>query len=124
MGKKTQVEYVYELDLKDEIEALHPEESKDPVLEAKRKFKLDSVFYHNFEDFSLFKLQSVMFLITNVIPLTELVISLWMQFIPHNVESKDFKWDDDLDPNENDLNPFATKNAVWEFITNICMYLK
>jgi len=54
------------------------EESKDPAQEAKLKFMKDSVFYLNFDDFSLFKLQSIMFLLTNVIPLTEVIINLWL----------------------------------------------
>jgi hypothetical protein len=65
-----------------------------------------------------------MFLLTNVIPVTELIISLWMHYIPSSADGKDQKRDEDLDPNENDMNPFATKSSVRDFITQICTYLK
>ena len=60
VGKKTQIDYVFELDLKEE------EKKEDDETEKKAKeeqLKKQNAFYLSLEEFSLFKLRSAVFLI-------------------------------------------------------------
>jgi hypothetical protein len=72
VGKKTQVDYIYELDLKDESS-----DEEDRGKEEKESMKA-GLFYLNFEDFSMFKLKSIMFFLFQTLTYTETIIALWI----------------------------------------------
>jgi hypothetical protein len=60
VGKKTQVDYIFELDLREDLTKAKVEAEKRATEEAERKGNL---FYLNLEDFSLYKLRCAIFLI-------------------------------------------------------------
>ena len=60
VGKKTQVDYIFELDLREDLTKAKVESEKRATEEAERKGNL---FYLNLEDFSLYKLRCAIFLI-------------------------------------------------------------
>lgn len=60
VGKKTQVDYVFELDLREDNTKLKADAAR---LEAEEQEKKQNIFYLTLESFSLFKLRSAIFLI-------------------------------------------------------------
>jgi hypothetical protein len=60
VGKKTHVDYIFELDLKEDESKVKEEEENIILAEKERK---NNVFYLNLEDFNIFKLRSAIFLI-------------------------------------------------------------
>jgi len=60
VGKKTHVDYIFELDLREDITKAKAEAEKRAAESAERKANL---FYLNLEDFSLYKLRCAIFLI-------------------------------------------------------------
>lgn len=85
VGKKTHVDYIFELDLKEDTDKLKAqEEAKAAEEEKKRK----NVFYLNFEDFSLVKLRSAVFLLYFPITFTVAIINVWLRIIPNPNKEK------------------------------------
>lgn len=78
VGKKTQIDYVFELDLKEE-EKGDEEIKADAAADAKSKRNL---FYLNLDDFSLFKLRSSVFLIDFPLSFTLCMIQVWQKILP------------------------------------------
>lgn len=60
VGKKTQVDYVFELDLREDNTKLKADAER---LAAEEQEKKQNIFYMTLESFSLFKLRSAIFLI-------------------------------------------------------------
>lgn len=60
VGKKTQVDYIFELDLREDLSKAKQEAERRAHAESERKA---NIFYLNLEDFSLYKLRSAIFLI-------------------------------------------------------------
>ena len=78
VGKKTQVDYVFELDLKEEDN--QPEEQKVKAEKASQKVR--NPFFMDMENFSLFKLRSTIFLINFPLSFTLAIISIWFKIMP------------------------------------------
>ena len=86
VGKKTHVDYIFELDLKEDVsKAAEMEEEKAKSEQEKKQ----NVFYMNLEDFNIFKLRSTIFLIMFPLTFTEAIISLWVKIIPSGLNRKD-----------------------------------
>ena len=79
VGKKTHVDYIFELDLKEDVNKAKEEAEAQATAEAERK---QNVFYLNLEDFNLFKLRSCIFLIMFPLTFTLSIITLWARIIP------------------------------------------
>jgi hypothetical protein len=79
VGKKTQVDYIFELDLREDLTKAKAEAEKRAAEEAERKSNL---FYLNLEDFSLYKLRCAIFLIQFPLMFTESILALWSKIIP------------------------------------------
>lgn len=79
VGKKTQVDYVFELDLREDNSKSKSEQEKAQQEQQQRK---QNIFYLNLDDFNLFKLRSSIFLIQFPLAITEAVILLWSKVIP------------------------------------------
>ena len=60
VGKKTQIDYVFELDLKEEEKKEEDEQEKKVNQDKNKK---ENAFFLNLDDFSLYKLRSAVFLI-------------------------------------------------------------
>ena len=93
VGKKTQVDYVFELDLKEED--LVPEEQK--VQTNVKDQKKANAFYMNMDDFSLFKLRSSIFLISFPLSFTLAIISIWYKIMPDAPTVADHYTRDEID---------------------------
>lgn len=63
VGKKTQVDYVFELDIKESEADEKAQELKAQKEAQEAKEKEDGLFYLNLNDFSIFKLRSTIYLI-------------------------------------------------------------
>lgn len=85
VGKKTHVDYVFELDLKEDQDKLAAKEEEN---KAEAEKKRQNVFYINFEDFSMMKLRATVFLIYFPITFTLAMINIWIKSIPSNNQTK------------------------------------
>src|SRR4051812_775284 len=86
VGKKTHVDYIFELDLKEDVNKVKEEAEEQVQAEKDRKA---NVFFLNLEDFNLFKLRSTIFLIMYPLTYTQAIINLWIKIIPTNTSKKD-----------------------------------
>lgn len=82
VGKKTQIDYVFELDLKEDTTQQTEEQKMQQSKENQRKH---NVFTLNLEDFNLFKLRSTVFLIQFPVTFTLLIINVWKKILPSQV---------------------------------------
>ena len=73
-GRKTKIEYVYELDLKEDAFSANEETKERKAAEAQRK---KNIFVLNLDDFNLFKLRSTIFLLQFPVTFTLLMINVW-----------------------------------------------
>jgi hypothetical protein len=80
VGKKTHVDYVFELDLKEDPAKLSAKQEQEKQEELKKK---QNIFFLNFEDFSLMKLRATVFLLAFPVSLTLTMISVWLRAIPN-----------------------------------------
>ena len=83
------------------------------------------MFYLNFDDFSVFKLKSIVFLVYFPLTFTEMIMNLWSKLIP-NLNSQEISR---LKSKEEeiafDLESIAmTKQAIKEFSGNLVVHLK
>ena len=79
VGKKTQVDYIFELDLREDLSKAKEEAEGRAKAEEERKA---NIFYLNLEDFSVYKLRCAVFLIQFPLMLTESILALWTKIIP------------------------------------------
>lgn len=79
-GKKTQVDYIFELDLKEDPAKINAEKERKAAEEQKKR---ENFFYLNFEDFSLMKMRSVVFMLYFPITVTIAIINIWIRQIPN-----------------------------------------
>jgi len=84
VGKKTQIDYVFELDLKEDTASMTEEQKAD---KEKSDLRKGNVFVLNLEDFNLFKLRSTVFLIQFPLTYTLYIINVWKKIIPTQVSS-------------------------------------
>ena len=73
VGKKTHVDYIFELDLKEDTDKIKAQEEAKAAEEERKR---QNVFYLNFEDFSLVKLRAAVFLLYFPITFTIVVINV------------------------------------------------
>lgn len=111
VGKKTQIDYVFELDLKPEDQ--QPEESKVDAVN-RGNVQQRSSFYLNLEDFSLFKLRSAVFLIYFPLSFTLHSINIWQRTMPSNMMLNDSYNKEEYEQ------IMQTKTAIKDFSANLC----
>ena len=80
VGKKTHVDYVFELDLKQDSDKLNAQQQEKAKEEERRK---QNVFYLNFEDFSIVKLRSMVFFLYFPITFTLSILTIWLKLVPN-----------------------------------------
>lgn len=118
VGKKTHVDYVFELDLKEDTEKVNAKAEKEK-LEAEKKRQ--NIFYLNLEDFNLIKLKSAIFLIYFPISFTLPMISAWLKTIPNQNLPKNER--EELTKEEID-NIVQARHAIKEFTSSLVNHLK
>jgi hypothetical protein len=117
VGKKTQIDYVFELDLKENpADAL--EETKDDKSEKKAAQKEANAFYLNLDEFSLFKLRSAVFLIQFPLSYTIAIMSVWSKIIPSTPSQQDKYSREEIEQIH------QTKHAIRELTNNMLTHLK
>ena len=83
VGKKTQIDYVFELDLKEEGKT-EGEENKQQDTQEQQQTKRN-LFYLNLDDFNLFKLRSAVFLIDFPLSFTLCIVNIWQKIVPNQM---------------------------------------
>lgn len=113
VGKKTQVDYVFELDIKENSSgAAGGEETKEGGENSKDK----DPFYANLEDWNLFKLRSALFLVDFPLTFTISIINVWLKNLPN--PTTDSGWSKD------EVEQIAqTKQTIRDFFNGICTHL-
>lgn len=115
VGKKTQIDYVFELDLKEDPGTAELDQEEK---EARAKIKNQNAFHLNIEDFSLFKLRSAVFLIQFPLNFTMTIMNVWQKIIPYTPGSNEDYTRDEIEQ------IMATKHAVKEFSGNLVSHIK
>ena len=110
VGKKTHVDYVFELDLKQDADKIGEEKAK---LEAEAEAKKQNVFYLNFEDFSIMKLKATVFMLNFPLTFTLTIVNLWIKMIPNPHMQRESGEDYSKEEIEGML---AAKAAIKEFV--------
>ena len=85
VGKKTHVDYIFELDLKEDTEKLTAMQAQKNAEEEKKR---QNVFYLNFEDFSVIKLKATVFFVYFPVTFTISILNLWLKYIPTVSQAK------------------------------------
>ncbi len=80
VGKKTHVDYIFELDLKEDTAKINQNQEAKQAEEEKKK---QNVFYLNFEDFSMVKLRSAVFLLYFPVAFTITILNIWIKILPN-----------------------------------------
>ena len=85
VGKKTQIDYVFELDIKETADdaASMQEKVLKELKEAEEKE--NGLFYLNLNDFSIFKLRSTIYLIQFPLMYTISILSVWTRILPSSI---------------------------------------
>eukprot|EP00347_Sterkiella_histriomuscorum_P000542 403375452 len=116
VGKKTHVDYIFELDLKEDVNKAKEEAEQQSQAEKEKK---QNVFYLNLEEFNLFKLRSAIFLIMFPLTFSIAVINLWAKVIPSG-----FKKDGEEFTKQDQEQITLTRHAIREFVVNLVTHLK
>ena len=115
VGKKTQIDYVFELDLKEEEKKEEDETQKKVDADKEKKA---NAFFLNLEDFSLFKLRSSVFLIDFPITFTMCCVQVWAKIMPSGSATMD-----NFDKEEQEqIN--QTKLVIKEFCANLSNHIQ
>ena len=123
VGKKTHVEYVYDIDLK-------PDPEKQARLQREQEEKLEqkrrNTFYLNMKDFGVYKLQCVVFLIFFPITFTLTIFNVWLRLTPNaQLINNALQNGVETQYNKKDLeNANKARVALKEFIQNMLKYFK
>ena len=80
VGKKTHVDYIFELDLKEDPEKVSEQAKKKKEDDEKKR---QNVFFLNFEDFNMGKLRATVFMLQFPITFTVAILNVWIKSIPN-----------------------------------------
>ena len=118
VGKKTHVDYIFELDLKEDTAKISAKEEEKRIEEEKKR---QNVFYLNFEDFSMVKLRSTVFMIYFPITFTISIINIWLKILPNPSQPKS----DTEDYSKEEVEGInAAKHAIRDFVHSLANHLK
>lgn len=118
VGKKTHVDYVFELDLKEDTEKLTAQQEAKAAEEEKKR---QNVFYLNFDDFSLVKLRSTIFMLYFPIAFTNAIVNVWLKLMPAAGAAKP---DGEEYSKEEQEGIVQAKHAIKDFVHSLCGHLK
>ena len=118
VGKKTHVDYIFELDLKEDTEKLNAQQEAKAAEEERRR---QNVFYLNFEDFSIIKLRSAVFMLYFPICFTISLVNVWLRVIPNPNLAKS----DTEDYTKEEIEGItAAKHSIKDFVHSLVAHLK
>uniref|UniRef100_A0A7S3N2T6 Uncharacterized protein n=1 Tax=Strombidium inclinatum TaxID=197538 RepID=A0A7S3N2T6_9SPIT len=118
VGKKTHVDYIFELDLKEDTAKLSAQQEAKALEEEKKR---QNVFYLNFEDFSMMKLRSAVFMLYFPVTFTISILNVWIKIIPNPNQEK--AEGEELTKEEVDgIN--QAKHAIKDFMSSLCQHLR
>ena len=118
VGKKTHVDYIFELDLKEDNAKISAKEEEKRQEEEKKR---QNVFYMNFEDFSMVKLRSTVFMLYFPITFTISIVNIWLKILPNPSQPKSETEDYSKEEVEG-IN--AAKHGVRDFVHSLATHLK
>ena len=114
VGKKTQIDYVFELDLKEEEKGENEEEKKAEQDQSTKK----NHFYQTLDDFSLFKLRSSVFLIDFPLSFTTCMINVWQKIMPNQMTMADNFSREEIEQ------IMQTRQQIKDFSTNLVSHVQ
>jgi len=85
VGKKTQIDYVFELDIKETADNHASMQEKLLREEQEAQERENGLFYLNLNNFSIFKLRSTIYLIQFPLMYTLSILSVWTKILPSSV---------------------------------------
>jgi hypothetical protein len=118
VGKKTHVDYIFELDLKEDTAKVSAKEEEKRAEEEKKR---QNVFYLNFEDFSMVKLRSTVFMIYFPITFTISIINIWLKILPNPSQPKS-ETEEYTKEEVEGIN--AAKHGIRDFVHSLTNHLK
>ena len=118
VGKKTHVDYIFELDLKEDTDKITAQQEAKAAEEERKR---QNVFYLNFEDFSMVKLRSTVFMIYFPITFTVAILNIWLKIIPNPAQAKT-EVEDYTKEELDGIN--QARHAVRDFVNGLCTHLK
>lgn len=118
VGKKTHVDYIFELDLKEDSEKISAQAQTKAAEEAKKR---ENLFYLNFEDFSMVKLKSTVFMLHFPITFTISIINIWLKLIPNLSQKQNENEEYSKEEIEGML---QARHAVKDLVQSLCNHLK
>ena len=96
-GKKEKVDYVFELDLKEEEKDGETEEMKiKKAAEANEETSNRNIFYLNLDDFSLVKMRAAVFLVDWPLSFTICIVQVWQKTLPQTANLNDIMSAEDI----------------------------
>jgi hypothetical protein len=118
VGKKTHVDYIFELDLKEDTDKLTAQQEAKAAEEEKKR---QNVFYLNFEDFSIVKLRSIVFMMYFPVNFTIAIINVWIKLLPNT----NFAKSDAEDWTKEEIDGVTqAKHAIKDFVHSLMQHLK
>jgi hypothetical protein len=118
VGKKTHVDYIFELDLKEDSEKISAQAQAKAAEEAKKR---ENLFFLNFEDFSMVKLKSTVFMLHFPITFTISIINIWLKLIPNLSQKQNENEEYSKEEIEGML---QARHAVKDLVQSLCNHLK
>ena len=117
VGKKTHVDYIFELDLKEDPEKVSEQAKKKAAEEAKKRA---NVFFLNFEDFSMMKLKSTVFMLYYPITFTVAILNIWVKQIPNPQNKSEIEGytKDEVDE------IIRARHSIKDFVNSLCAHIK
>lgn len=97
VGKKTQIDYCFELDIKEPTTNDADKEAKNQKAAKEAQERERSIFYMNLNDFSLFKLKSVVYLVQFPLMFALSIMSCWSRIMPSSTSSTEKYTKEELD---------------------------
>lgn len=118
VGKKTHVDYIFELDLKEDTAKISAKEEEKRAEEEKKRA---NVFYLNFEDFSMVKLKASVFMLYFPITFSISIINIWLKAIPNPNQPKS----DNEDYTKEEVDGInQAKHGIKDFVHSLVGHLK
>ena len=123
-GKKQKIDYVFELDLKEEEKEGETEEMKVKAAAEAAENVNKNLFYLNLDDFSLVKLRAAVFLVDWPLSFTICIVQVWQKTLPQQSNLNDLMSAEDIQQiskTRTDIKEFNTK--LTEEVQNLLDYI-
>ena len=117
VGKKTHVDYIFELDLKEDPEKVSEQAKKKKEDDEKKR---QNVFFLNFEDFHMGKLRATVFMLQFPITFTVAILNVWIKSIPNPQNKSEIE-----NYSKEEIDEIVkARHSIKEFVTSLCAHIK